>query len=77
MLILASVLPVVKTMATNKQSLYQQVLESRIFDTQAEAIGWGNEQKERYKSADMSVKVDTNPVDATRRRWKTVVFLKT
>ena len=61
----------------NEGSLYQQILESRVFPLQEEAIAWGNKKKEEYKSANMSVKVDTNPVDATRRRWKTTVFLKT
>jgi mannose/cellobiose epimerase-like protein (N-acyl-D-glucosamine 2-epimerase family) len=62
-------------MATGKQTVYQQI-EERIFPVQAEALAWGNKKKEEYKSADMSVKVDTNPVDATRRRWKTTVYLK-
>lgn len=59
------------------QALYQQILASRIFQSQADAVEWGKEQREKYKAADMTVKVDTNPVDATRRRWKTEVFLKT
>lgn len=61
----------------SNQALYQQVLESRIFDNQREATTWGKEKKEEFKAADMSVKVDTNPVDETRRRWKTTVYLKT
>lgn len=58
------------------QTVYQQI-EERVFPNQAEALSWGNTKKDEYKSADMTVKVDTNPVDATRRRWKTTVYLKT
>lgn len=58
------------------QALYAKLLESRIFTNQAEAIEWGKEQKTKYSQADVPVKVDTNPVDATRRRWKTTVFTK-
>lgn len=58
------------------QALYQKLTESSIFNTQAEAIAWGKKKKEDYKAADMSVKVDTKPVDETRRRWITEVYLK-
>lgn len=63
------------TLASKSQALYQQI-EERIFPNQEEALDWGNTKKEEYKSADLTVKVDTNPVDATRRRWKTTVYLK-
>lgn len=59
------------------QALYQKLLESRIFPSQAEAIEWGKTKREQYKAADMVVKVDTKPADPTRRRWLTEVFLKT
>lgn len=62
-------------MATN-QALYQKVLESRLFGNQEEAMAWGKEKKEQYKNADIPVKVDTEPADATRRRWITKVYAK-
>jgi hypothetical protein len=46
------------------QALYQKLLESRIFPSQAEAIEWGKTKREQYKAADM-------------RRLITEVFLKT
>lgn len=58
------------------QAVYQQLLTSEVFNTQAEAIAWGKIQKEQYKAAGMVVKVDTKPNDATRRRWVTEVYLK-
>lgn len=57
-------------------SVYPKVLESVVFNTQAEALAWGDKKKEEYKNAGETVKVDTSPVDATRRRWKTTVYLK-
>ena len=59
-----------------QQALYQNIVESQIFFTQAEASQWGSEKKAEYQSAGMVVKVDINPVDATRRRWKADWFLK-
>ncbi len=59
------------------QALYQRVVESKTFNTQAEAIAWGKQEKEKYKQADIVVKVDTVPIDATRRQWKTQVYMKT
>lgn len=58
------------------QALYAKILESRIFENQQEAIDWGKNKKTEYTQASVPVKVDTNPVDATRRRWKTTVFTK-
>lgn len=58
------------------QALYQRVAESRIFPTQAEAKEWAQSKKEDYKAAGNPVKVDVVPSDATRRRWKAVVYLK-
>lgn len=58
------------------QALYPKVLESRIFDSQAEAKEWGSKKKEEYKMADNPVKVDVVPADATRRRWKAILYLK-
>lgn len=58
------------------QALYQNIVESQMFFSQAEAVAWGKEKKAEYKAADMIVKVDINPVDATRRRWKADLFLK-
>lgn len=58
------------------QALYPKVLESRIFDSQAEAKAWGSDKKTDYKEAGNPVKVDVVPADATRRRWKAIVYLK-
>lgn len=58
------------------QAVYQQLITSEVFNTQAEALAWGKEQKQKYKDAGMSVKTDTNPSDASRRRWITQVYLK-
>ncbi|MFK5282300.1 hypothetical protein ACI3PL_22350 [Lacticaseibacillus paracasei] len=59
-----------------QQALYPKLIESRIFDSQAEAIAWGKQKRQEYKDADMVAKVDTKPADSTRRRWLTEVFLK-
>lgn len=58
------------------QALYQNIVESQMFPTQQEAADWGKEKKNEYKQAGMTVKVDINPTDATRRRWKADLFLK-
>ena len=58
------------------QALYQQLVASEVFNSQAEAVAWGKTQKQQYKDAGMAVKVDTNPSDASRRRWITQVYLK-
>lgn len=59
-----------------KQALYQRIVESQVFPTQAEAIEWGNETKSKYNEAGNPAKVDVVPADATRRRWKATVYLK-
>lgn len=59
-----------------QQALYQKLLESRVFPSQAEGISWGKQKKEQYAAADMTVKVDTEAADATRRRWITKVYAK-
>lgn len=58
------------------QALYQRLVESQIFNTQAEAREWGDKKKEQYLAADNPVKIDIVPADPTRRRWKAQVFLK-
>ena len=58
-------------------ALYTKILESRIFDSQKEATDWAKEKKSEYVAADTPVKTDTVPADATRRRWKSIVYLKT
>lgn len=58
------------------KALYGKVLESRIFDSQAMAKEWGDKTKEEYKMSGNPVKVDVVPADATRRRWKAIVYLK-
>jgi len=58
------------------QAVYPKILESMIFPTQAEAIEWGDNKKSQYKEAGNPVKVDVVPADATRRRWKAIVYLK-
>lgn len=59
------------------QSIYLKIVESQTFDTQAEALAWGKTKKKEYTESDIPVKVDTNPIDATRRRWVTEVYAKT
>ena len=59
-----------------QQALYQQVVESKMFFSQAEAAAWGKQKKEEYKADNITIKVDVNPVDATRRRWKADLYLK-
>lgn len=56
---------------------YSKILESRIFDKQEEALEWARKKKVEYVAADTPVKTDTVPADATRRRWKSIVYLKT
>lgn len=58
------------------QALYGKILESRIFNSRAEATEWGKTEKDNYKQAGNPVKVDVVPADATRRRWKAILYLK-
>lgn len=57
-------------------AIYTKILESRIFDKQEDALEWSSKKKAEYVAADTPVKTDTVPVDATRRRWKSIVYLK-
>lgn len=60
------------------QSLYMKAVESRTFSTQAEATAWAKEQKEKYKQSEAgTLKHEIVPTDATRRRWKATLYLKT
>jgi hypothetical protein len=36
----------------------------------------GKQKKNEYKMAENPVKVDVVPADATRRRWKAIIYLK-
>ncbi|WP_291394977.1 hypothetical protein [Acinetobacter sp.] len=47
-----------------------------IFPSQAEAREWANEKQETYNEAGNPVKYDVVAADATRRRWKAVIYLK-
>jgi hypothetical protein len=58
------------------QALYGKILESMTFPSQAEAREWANEKQDQYKNAETPVKYDVVPADATRRRWKAIVYLK-
>jgi hypothetical protein len=57
-------------------AIYAKVLESRIFDNKEEAQDWSVKKKMEYKEAGNPVKADIVPADATRRRWKVVLYLK-
>ena len=57
-------------------ALYGKVLESHIFTSQAEAKEWADTKKNEYKNAGNPVKTDIVPADASRRRWKAIVYLK-
>ncbi len=56
---------------------YLKALESKIFPSQAEAVGWAKTKKTEYKSAGQSIKHEIIPTDESRRRWKAVLYLKT
>ena len=58
------------------QALYGKILESMTFPAQAEAREWANEKQTQYSNAETPVKYDVVPADATRRRWKAIVYLK-
>lgn len=58
------------------KALYGKILESMVFGTQAEASEWADEKKTQYNEAGNPVKTDVVPADATRRRWKAIVYLK-
>lgn len=58
-------------------AVYGKILESRIFSTQQEAVVWATNKKIEFKEAGNPVKADVVPADATRRRWKAVIYLKT
>lgn len=58
------------------KALYAHLLDSRTFETQAEAQKWAQSKKTEYAAGGITIKTDINPVDASRRRWKAEVFQK-
>lgn len=59
-----------------EKAQYGKILNSQVFDTQAKAMFWAQKKKTEYSAGGITVKIDVNPVDTTRRRWRAEVFQK-
>lgn len=58
-----------------KKPQYRTLRKSEVFETQAKAKAWADEQKERLKSTDQGVRIEIDYMEGRGGGWQARILL--